>query len=140
MPGEKILVVDDDPDIVAYLCSLLEDHGFSSESASNSRLALKVLSTYRPDAVLVDVLMPGRSGLDLLVTLRRDPRWAGTPIVVVTGNDQVLEEDCQSYLGSHQGVRGPDGVLGKPIDPPTLLAVLRRVLARAGGEKPAGEA
>jgi len=140
MSGEKILVVDDDPDIVAYLCSFLEDHDYQPDSAGNSRVALSMLKNWRPDAILVDVLMPGRSGLDLLVTLRKDPRWADLPIVVITGNDQVLEEDCQSYLGSHQGVRGPDGVLGKPLDPHVLLAVLRQVLARADSEEPAEEA
>ena len=45
-------------------------------------------------------------------------------MVVVTGNDQILEDDCQSYLGSHRDVRGPDGVLSKPIDRNALLAVL----------------
>ena len=140
MPGEKILVVDDDPDIVAYLTSFLEDHDYEVESAGNSRVALSTLKTYQPAVILVDVLMPGRSGLDLLVTLRRDARWHEIPVIIVTGNDQVLEEDCRSYLGSHQDVRGPDGVLGKPIDPPALLAVIRQVLARAGTGETAGEA
>jgi hypothetical protein len=47
----------------------------------------------------------------------------------VTGNDTLLEDDCQSYLGAHEGVRGPDGVLGKPVDRETLLAVLNTLLA-----------
>jgi CheY-like chemotaxis protein len=65
------------------------------------------------------------------VTLRRDPKWSELPLVVVTGNDQLLEDDCQSYLGAHEGVRGPDGVLGKPVDRATLLEVLRNLLNRA---------
>lgn len=140
MPGKRILVVDDDPDIVAYLTSFLEDNNYEVESAGNSRVALRVLKSYRPEAILVDVLMPGRSGLDLLVTLRRDSRWTDIPVIVVTGNDQVLEEDCQSYLGSHQDVRGPDAVLGKPIEPPALLALLTRVIAGAATTERAGEA
>ena len=64
---------------------------------------------------------------DLLVTLRRDPRWQGIPLVVVTGSDKILQDDCQSYLGTHHGVRGPDGVLGKPVDRDTLLAVLKHL-------------
>jgi len=47
---------------------------------------------------------------------------------VITGNDRLLEDDCQSYLGAHQGVRGPDGVLGKPVDRETLLNVLGTLL------------
>ena len=138
MLGKKILVVDDDPDIVTYLTSFLEDHDYEVQSAGNSRVALSVLKAYQPDAILVDVLMPGRSGLDLLVTLRRDSRWTDIPVIVITGNDQVLEEDCQSYLGSHQDVRGPDAVLGKPIEPPALLALLKRVIAGATASEGAG--
>jgi hypothetical protein len=49
-------------------------------------------------------------------------------LVVITGNDQILEDDCQSYIGSHHGVSGPDGVLGKPVDRQALLTVLDHVL------------
>ena len=125
MSGHRVLVVDDDPDIVDYLQSFLEDEGYEVGSAADSVTALEELDRFGPDVVLLDVLLPGRSGLDLLVSIRRSPRWGETPLVVVTGNDRVLQDDCQSYLGAHAGVRGPDGVLGKPIDRNTLLAVLR---------------
>lgn len=125
MSGHRVLVVDDDPDIVDYLQSFLEDEGYEVGSAADSVTALEELDRFGPDVVLLDVLLPGRSGLDLLVSIRRSSRWGETPLVVVTGNDRVLQDDCQSYLGAHAGVRGPDGVLGKPIDRNTLLAVLR---------------
>ena len=52
-------------------------------------------------------------------------------MIVVTGSDKILEDDCQSYLGSHQGVRGPDGVLGKPVDRQALLAILKSLTSPA---------
>ncbi len=130
MAEKRVLIVDDDPDVVAYVTSFLEDQGYVARSAGDAARALAVLSSYRPDAILVDVLMPGKSGLDLLVTLRRDPRWQDLPLVVVTGMDQILEKDCQSYLLSHEGISGPDAVLGKPIDRKALLAVLAYVCDR----------
>jgi len=130
MAEKKVLIVDDDPDIVAYVTSFLEDNGYQTRAAGDAEAALRVLDGFHPDAILVDVLMPGKSGLDLLVTLRHDPRWQNIPLVVVTGMDQILQDDCQSYLLSHHGVRGPDAVLGKPIDPKTLLAVLAHVCDR----------
>ena len=133
MPAPSVLIVDDDPDIVAYVTSLLEDHGYATRSAGDAGQAVRVLEGFRPDAVLVDVLMPGKSGLDLLVMLRRDERWRSIPLVVVTGMDQILEHDCQSYLTSHHGVSGPDAVLGKPIDPRALLAVLAHICGRLPG-------
>jgi CheY-like chemotaxis protein len=128
----NILIVDDDPDVVVYLTSFLEDQGYQTQSAGDAGKALRLLEGFHPDAILVDVLMPGKSGFDLLVTLRRDPRWQEIPLVVVTGMDKILEEDCQSYLLSQHGVRGPDAVLGKPVDPKTLLAVLVHVCDRVG--------
>ena len=127
MPPHRVMVVDDDPDIIDYFSSFLEDNGYSVGSAQSAAAALSVVDEFKPDVVLIDVLMPGKSGLDLLVTLRRSARWAEVPLVVVTGNDQILQDDCQSYLGSHQDVRGPDGVLSKPIDRKTLLAVLKKL-------------
>jgi CheY-like chemotaxis protein len=125
MRGNKVLVVDDDPDVVEYLSSFLEDNGYRVAAATNAASARAEVARFLPDAVLIDVLMPGRSGLDLLVSLRSDARWRDIPLVVITGSDKILEDDCQSYLGSHHGVRGPDGVLGKPVDRNTLLAVLK---------------
>jgi CheY-like chemotaxis protein len=127
MRGNRILIVDDDPDILEYLSSFLEDQGYEVAPVTNAAAALSSLDRFRPDLVLIDVLMPGRSGLDLLVILRREPKWADLPLVVVTGNDQILQDDCQSYFGSHLGVRGPDGVLGKPVHRETLLAMVKHI-------------
>lgn len=130
MSGPRILVVDDDPDIGEYFTFFLEDHGYQVQSAENAEAALERIGDFSPSAVLIDVMMPGRSGLDLLVTLRRDPRWADTPVVMITGNDMVLRDDCRSYLASHDDVRCPDGVLAKPIDRQALLKLLGKLCKR----------
>jgi two-component system OmpR family response regulator len=124
----RVLVVEDDPDIVDYLSSFLEDEGFEVASAARCSTARELMDDFQPEVILIDALLPGKSGLDLLVCLRCDPKWSDLPMVVVTGNDQLLEDDCKSYLGAHEGVRGPDEVLGKPVDRSTLLAVLRKLL------------
>jgi CheY-like chemotaxis protein len=131
MRGNKVLVVDDDPDIVDYLSSFLEDNGYEVAAANDSASAHDAVARFRPDAILIDVLMPGRSGLDLLVNLRSDPRWRNIPLVVITGSDKILQDDCQSYFGRH-GVRGPDGVLGKPVDRESLLSVLQQIPGISG--------
>ena len=131
MPRRKILVVDDDPDIVAYLSSFLEDNGYVVDSANDASSARTAIDRFEPDAVLIDVLMPGRSGLDLLVNIRNDPRWCNLPVLVITGHDKILQDDCQSYFGRH-GVRGPDGVLGKPVDRESLLSVLQQIPGISG--------
>ena len=124
----RVLIVEDDPDIVDYYSFFLEDEGYEVRSANRCSTAREMMDDFRPEVILIDALLPGKSGLELLVSLRRDPHWSDLPMVVVTGNDTLLEDDCQSYLGAHEGVRGPDGVLGKPVDRETLLAVLQTLL------------
>ena len=133
MSNGRVLLVDDDPDILDYLGSFLFDNGYTVESAESVALAEELLESgrFEPDIVLLDALMPGRSGLDLLVRLRQDERWCDLPLVIVTGSDQVLEDVCSSYLGPYDGVDGPDGLLGKPIDRETLLAVVSKLVREA---------
>ena len=124
----RVLIVEDDPDIVDYYSFFLEDEGYEVRSANRCSTAREMMDDFRPEVILIDALLPGKSGLELLVCLRQDPKWSDLPMVVVTGNDTLLEDDCQSYLGAHEGVRGPDEVLGKPVDRDTLLTVLHSLL------------
>jgi CheY-like chemotaxis protein len=127
MAGTRVLVVDDDADTVEYISTLLEDNGYDVRGADRSSDALLVLEAFAADVVIVDVLMPGRSGLDLLVQIRRDARWRDVPVLMLTGNDQVLQDGGRSYFSSHEGMRGADEILGKPLDPEELFGALARV-------------
>jgi CheY-like chemotaxis protein len=120
----KVLVVDDDRDTALYLSVLLEDKGYEVRAAEDVVEAISQLEEFPADTVIMDVLMPGRSGLDLLAKLRSSPRWSSLMVIVVTGNDRVLEDYGKSYLSLHKGIRGPDAVLGKPVDPEVLLRLL----------------
>jgi len=129
MPGvssgrKRVLVVDDDQDTLDYLSALLVDNGYEVRTAASHAAALSQLEEFQADAVLMDVMMPGKSGLDLLVKLRSSPRWRDLSVIVVTGDDRVLEDHGKSYLSAHKGLRGPDAELGKPVDPEALLRLL----------------
>ena len=130
MSGPRVLVVDDDPDTVVYLTAYLEDHGYDVRATTDTVHALDTIESYHPEMILADVVLPGRSGLDLLVTIRRNPRWRDCAVVMITGMEEILQHDCASYLVSHEGIAGPDAVLGKPIDPGALLAVLAELSRR----------
>jgi len=124
----RILVVDDDPDIVEYLGLFLEDHGYVVSSANRTSAALVALDEVEPDAVILDVIMPGRSGLDLLVTIRQHERWSSVPVVVLTGNDSIVQDNGRTYLRGLDLERGPDFVLAKPVDQDALIKCLSRII------------
>ena len=117
-------MVDDDRDTALYLSVLLEDKGYEVRAAEDVPEALSQLEEFSADTVIMDVLMPGRSGLDLLVKLRSSPRWSNLMVIVVTGNDRVLEDYGKSYLSFNKGIRGPDAVLEKPVNQEELLRLL----------------
>ena len=134
MDPKRILVVDDDPDIVDYLRLFLEDHGYDVSSANRSSSALAALDDVVPDAVILDVVLPGRSGLDLLVTIRRHDRWSAVPVVVLTGKDSIVRDNGRDYLRGHELERGADCVLAKPVDQVALVRCLSKLTNPRGPE------
>ena len=130
MAPKRILIVDDDPDIVEYLGLFLEDHGYEVSSANRSSSALTVFEEVHPDAVILDVVLPGRSGLDLLITIRQHDRWSEVPVVVLTGNDSIVQDNGREYLRGHDLERGPDCVLAKPVDRDALIGILEKLTTR----------
>ena len=72
--GKKIMVVDDEPDIITYLTTLLEENGYETESAKDGVDGLKKIRESRPDLVCLDILMPEKSGIGLYRELKKDER------------------------------------------------------------------
>jgi signal transduction histidine kinase/ligand-binding sensor domain-containing protein/CheY-like chemotaxis protein len=82
-----ILVVDDDPAMVSLVCQMLEESGFASRSASNGQEALSEIGRLRPDAVLLDLMMPVMDGFEVIERMQADPELRKVPVVVVTAKD-----------------------------------------------------
>ena len=124
MPQEtkKILIVDDEPGVVAYLEMLLQDHGYETASAANGEEALVKARSDRPDLITLDISMPGKDGVEVFRELRGSPDTAGMAICVVTGHPEFREV---IYSAS---VSKPDGYMHKPVNPDDLVGGLRRIL------------
>jgi class 3 adenylate cyclase len=119
----RVLVVDDDPDMVAYLGRLLETEDMAVESAPNGESALRQIEAGPPDLVLLDVVMPGASGFDVCRRLKRDEATALIPVVLVTSL-----EDSESRVRGIEA--GADDFLSKPVKREELIArvkTLRRL-------------
>jgi DNA-binding response OmpR family regulator len=120
----EILVVDDDRDVAQSIELALRRRDFRVTLAHSGVEALKTLRRYRPDLVILDVLMPGMSGFDVCRRLRADPNTVHLPIVFLTARGQ--EQDRIEGLRA-----GADDYLGKPFNLEELIlrvnAVLRRV-------------
>jgi two-component system, OmpR family, response regulator len=122
----KILMVDDEADIrrVARL-SLTRLGGMEVVEAGTGQEALEQARTCAPDAILLDVMMPGMDGPAILAALRADSATAGIPVVFLTAKAMTSEVDRLQGLGAV-------AVLTKPFDPVTLVQELRAALRIAG--------
>jgi CheY-like chemotaxis protein len=122
MRRRKILLVDDDDDIreVAQL-SLELTAGWDVASAASGEEGLRAASASPPDAILLDVMMPGMDGPTTLRALRADPRTSGIPVVLLTAKVQAADRRRLETLGA-------DGLLAKPFDPTALADQVSDVL------------
>jgi CheY-like chemotaxis protein len=121
MAEARILICDDEPHLRELMrVSLDRDYEFAE--AADTTEALELADRVRPDLVLLDVMMPGGSGLTVIERMRQTPELAGVPVVVVSAF--VSEDDRQAAREA-----GADGFVGKPFDPDELASIVEELLA-----------
>jgi CheY-like chemotaxis protein len=121
----RVLYVDDEPDIREIAAIALGlDPGLDVRLAGGGEQALTAIGAedWRPDVVLLDVMMPGMDGPAVLAALREGPRTASIPVVFITARTQSQDRARLLQLGAV-------GVIGKPFDPMTLAKELRSILS-----------
>ena len=116
-----ILIIDDDTELCALLTDFLSMEGFDIRSIHDGNEAVKTCKRQRPDAIVLDIMLPGMSGLEVLRTLRQ---FCSTPVIMLTARG----EDTDRIVGLEMGA---DDYLPKPCNPRELAARLRAVLRRA---------
>jgi DNA-binding response OmpR family regulator len=120
----KLLIVDDDPDLLSLVAFALSQAGFVVVKAADVPTALQVFAAESPDLAILDINLPGGSGFDICAAIRRQSR---IPVMMLTARGE--EEDLVRALDL-----GADDYLTKPFSPRTLLARVRALLRRAGLE------
>lgn len=124
----KILVVDDEPDAVEFVKTVLEEAGYEVVSASNGVQGLDKARTELPDLVILDVQMPEKDGFAAFGDLRRDLQLKEIPVIMLTGVGEKAgiafsAEDMGDYLGA-----SPEAYVEKPISPGELVEKVEELL------------
>jgi CheY-like chemotaxis protein len=129
--SKKVLVIDDEPDVVTYLETLLQDHGYQTVSARDGEEGLTMARSEKPDLICLDISMPEKSGVRLYREVRGDPELESVPVVVVTGVTGYGGDPgaFERFLGSRSQVPPPNAFVPKPIDRDKLLATISELLA-----------
>ena len=106
-PRASVLVVDDEPEIVTFLATLLELEGIESQVATSAAAALSMLDRGLPNLVLLDIAMPDRDGLDLCRALKKDPRTRDVPVFVVSARPGKDVVERALAAGAEEFIRKP---------------------------------
>ncbi len=146
--AKKVLVIDDDENTVKFLSAALEENGYEPIAAFNGKEGLEKIKAENPDLVLLDVMMPKKTGFVLFKQLRRDEAYKDLPIIMLTGVAEVLGDlDAQSgdthespYDSLREAMRKniqemreeglvkPDMFIDKPIDPELVIVKIKELI------------
>ena len=118
----RILIVDDSPTEMYKLTGMLEKHGHQVLKAENGGNGVALARQEKPDAVLMDIVMPGLNGFQATRQLSKSPETSDIPVIIITTKDQ----DTDKVWGKRQGAKD---YLTKPVDEENLIATLNKVLA-----------
>ena len=123
MPKPKILIVDDEPDVVTLIERALESEGFESVAAYDGISALDIAEAEEPSVILLDIMMPMMSGYEVCEQLKANPQTQGIPIICVTSaHTTEAVARCRQV--------GANALLTKPFSPAELIAQINRQLAK----------
>jgi two-component system alkaline phosphatase synthesis response regulator PhoP len=119
----KVLIVDDEKDIADLLSYNLEKEGFSTVKAYDGEAALKLVSSAKPDLVILDLMLPRMNGLDVCRAIRRNPETANLPIIMLTAKGDEVDKIIGLEIGA-------DDYITKPFSVKELIARVRSILRR----------
>ena len=119
---QRILCIEDDPDMIDLIRLILERRGFVVEGAERGKEALQIMQASPPDLVLLDLMMPDMDGWDVFQKMKADALTRNIPIIVVTASAQGIDRE----FGLH--IAKVDDYIVKPFSPQDLLASVDRVL------------
>jgi two-component system alkaline phosphatase synthesis response regulator PhoP len=121
--SHKVLVVDDEPDIVEILCYNLEKEGYEVKTANDGRKCLEVAKKFQPDLILLDIMMPVMDGVEACRQLREVPELKGTYIIFLTARSEEYSEVAAFDVGA-------DDYINKPIKPRALMSRISALFRR----------
>ena len=121
--GYSVVVVDDEPDTLTFIATVLRDAGATVYEATNGDEAVEVARKERPDLVTLDIQMPGKDGGEVFEEMRADPVLRAIPVCIISGKPELRR------LIYQRTVPPPEGFLDKPVSEKSLLLNVRKILS-----------
>lgn len=130
MSNAKIMVVDDDADIVSALQVVLESKGYSVTTASNKDEGMEKIRADKPDLAILDVMMTKwQDGFEMAREIKKDPDLKDIPVMMLTGVEGQTGLEFKSAAGDPEWMP-VEGFLDKPVEPDVLLSEVEKLLSK----------
>lgn len=126
MSSKKILIIDDEPDVVDYLTAILHVNGFETFSDSNVKHGIGLVDEIKPDLICLDIMMPQETGLSFYKKLRQNEEYKKMPVIIISGAIESGKFDFRSYI-EDESISAPNLYLEKPIDIDEFIKNINRL-------------
>ena len=127
MISKKILIIDDEPDVVAYLSAVLEANGYKSYATGDIKTAMEQVKDIHPDLICLDIVMPEETGISFYTRLRQDNESKTTPVIIISGIVESEKFDFRTYT-KDDSIQPPECYMEKPIDVDKFIETVNQLL------------
>ncbi len=139
--SRKVLVIDDEISIVAYLTAVLEDNGYVAHSVVNAESAMAIAREDPPDLITLDIMMPRRSGIALYQQIKLDPELCEIPVVFISAfsRSSTIGTEAFRKMVPDERIPVPQVYLEKPVVVPEFLSIVDSLIESSkSGSEPCG--
>jgi len=123
--NKKILIIDDEKDVLAYFEALFQDNGYDTVSAEDGVEGFNLAKSEKPDLIALDVTMPQQSGLKTYRLYKKHSELKHIPVIIITAVDDPL----RIFFDEHKEIASPECIFNKPVDPQELLKAVAELLS-----------
>jgi two-component system cell cycle response regulator DivK len=129
MAEGKILIVDDEPDVVTYLTAVLENAGYTAYSAANADDGFEMLKVVEPDLICLDVMMPHKLGLTMYLKMKKEVKFQDLPVLIISGVTSEAEFEFRKLVPD-ESIPPPEEYIEKPINRKQFLDCITRLIEK----------
>jgi CheY-like chemotaxis protein len=126
--GKRILIVDDEADVVTYLTMILKSNNFEPYAIETVVSGMKEVERIKPDLICLDIMMPKETGISFYKKLRKSENYSHIPVIIVSGVVQSGKFDFRSFV-KDKSIPPPERYMEKPIDVDEFIDTIDRLIA-----------
>jgi len=130
--SQKIMIIDDEPDIRLYLAAAAEDNGYEPIIVDAEAPVMEMIARHKPDLVILDIMMPMRSGISIYREIRKSPELKYIPIILIsgmTGASDFMNNGFEKLIGD-ASLATPEAFIEKPVDIDFLFIQIKKILKK----------